>query len=326
MAFLRNEYVAFALVAVAIFTVYMGLVAIFRKDPVRERIRRTLPMDVPGAGFSYAESRSPLAFFCENVLNAFGASMEKAKRELYLPLARAGLMSNEAVAYYLFFQRFVQPLFLALAALTFIRLFSLGYTPLSVKLLHLLIGGFFALIGVQGAKLYVTNRTKKRQAILQKSLADALDLMLVCVESGLPLDSALTRVTRELKSVHPEITAELDRTRVELSVLGDREQALTNLADRTDTQGFKTLVAALIQTEKFGTSIADTLRSLSEEYRTMRMLVAENKAARIPAVISLPLIILIVFPMLVLIAAPAAIRINQQGGIFPTATQQAPRR
>lgn len=325
MSWLGNQYVIFALVAVTIFTVYMGLVSVFRKDPVRERLKRVLPADAPGVGFGYEENQAGLAFACSQLLTAFGTDLSAARRHYYLTLARAGMMTNEGLAYFLFFKRFVQPLFLVLAGLVVWHFFGETSPGLANMMLHGIAAFLLGAIGVHGAKLYVENRTQKRKSILQKSFSDALDLMLVCIESGLPLDGALARTCRELKRVHPEITEELDRTRVELGVLGDRVQALQNLADRTDTQGFKALVSALSQTEKYGTSVADTLRVLSEEYRTARLLSAENKAARIPALITVPLIFFILPAFAMIILGPPWIRLQQQGGLFGDDKQQTSR-
>jgi tight adherence protein C len=285
---------------------------------MKERLKRVAPLlDTPGLGYAYEESRSPLYVFCGNLLTAFGLDLAAAKRDLYILMARAGLMSSDGVVYYLFFKRFMQPLFLLAGALLFLRLMSLEGAPLTIKLLYIIIGGVLMIIGVAGANLYLKNRTDKRKTVLERSFPDALDLMLVCVESGLPLDSALARVCREMKKAHPDITQELDRTRIELNVLNDRALALHNLADRTDTRGFRTLVSTLVQTEKVGSSIADTLRMLADEYRTTRMLTAENKAARIPVLITIPLIGCILLPFLLgIIMGPAVLKVRAQGGLF----------
>jgi tight adherence protein C len=318
MQWLRNEYVIFALTALTIFTFYMAMVALTRKDPLKERLKKVLPPDVPGVGFGYEEARSPMMIFCSNVLAAFGVDIAKIKRDLYLPMARAGLGNGDAVVYFIFFRRFIQPLLLFCSVLVFFQLSTHMRAPTAEKLMYL-IGGFILFVaGLYGSNLFLRNRTDKRKVVLQRSFADALDLLLVCVESGLPLDSALARVCRELKKAHPAITAELDRTRIELNVLNDRIQALTNLSERTDTPGFRSLTSSLIQSEKFGTSIADTLRGLSDEYRTTRMLYAENKAARIPALITVPLIFFIMPAFMLIIMGPPIIKIKQGGGMFPT--------
>lgn len=317
MAFLQNPYVVFVLISITVFAVYVGLLAAFRKDPVRERLKRINPvLDAPGVGYSYDDEKSPLYRLALAAVSAVGGDVEKAKRELYLPLARAGLMSTDAVVVYLFFQRFVQPVLLLLAAFTFAQLFRIEHPSFFSVAPVLIAGGLLALFGLRGTAIYISNLTERRKQVLQRSFSDALDLLLVCVESGLPLDAALARVCREMKASHPVITEELDRLRIELSVLNDRVQALQNLADRTNTPGFRTLVSTLIQTEKVGSSISDTLRMLADEYRTTRMLNAENRAAKIPALITVPLVLFIMPAFMLILLGPPFIRIVENGGIF----------
>lgn len=308
-----TDILTFAVIAIGIFTLYIGAVALLKRDPVRERLKRFVPAGAIDAGFIYDETKSPLAVLCESILVAFGTDLGKAKRELYFPMARAGLMSNDAVAYYLAARRVLQPVLFLLGLLA---LYGAMRHSGAVMLLYVLIGGMLVMFGIWGSKLYIANRTSRRKQALKRGFADVLDLLLVCVESGLPLDGALARVGREMEKTHPEMTAELDRTRVELSVLNDRVQALQNLAERTDAPGFRALVPALVQTERFGTSIAETLRVLSEEFRLSRAAEAETKAAKIPVYITFPLIAMILFPIFALIMAPPIIKINQQGGLF----------
>ena len=139
---------------------------------------------------------------------------------------------------------------------------------------------------------------------------------MVCVESGLALDAALARVCKELDKAYPHITKELNQTRVELSLLNDRPKALMNLAERTNLIPFRSLVAALIQTEKFGTSLTDTLRVLSEDYRLTRLMNAEQKAGRLPALITIPLILLLMPAFVIVILAPPFIKVSENGGFF----------
>ena len=144
----------------------------------------------------------------------------------------------------------------------------------------------------------------------------------MCIEAGLGLDAAFNRVCKELREMHPEVIAELDRTRLELTMLGDRVVALQNLAERTGTISFRTLVSSLIQTEKFGTSLVDTLRVLSEEQRITRLYSAEQKAARIPVLITIPLILFIMPAFIMIILGPPIVKtMNQMNGVataFPT--------
>lgn len=317
MTLLYDEYVIFTLISIVIFSVYMAVIALTRRDPVRERLQRVVPVSAQETGYAHTESKSAVLIFCSNLLAMSGIDIVQLRRSLYLPLARAGLLSNEAAVYCMFARRFIQPAFIVLCIIVLLRGILLDQISTGGRLVHVIIAGVLLLIGMRGMQLYIDNCTAKRKARLQRSFPDALDLLLVCVESGLPLDGALMRVCREMKKLHPEIIQELDRTRIELNVLNNRIQALQNLADRTDTHGFKTLVSALIQTEKVGSSIADTMRVLADEYRITRMLNAENKAARIPALITLPLILFILPAFMLVIMGPVIVRIKDQGGMLP---------
>jgi tight adherence protein C len=139
--------------------------------------------------------------------------------------------------------------------------------------------------------------------------------MLICVESGLGIDAAFGRVCKEIKHSHPVIGEEFERTRFEMTMMSDRVQALQNLSDRTGVPAIRALVSALVQAERFGTSLVDTMRVIASEQRTERMLRAEAKAARLPALITIPLIFFIMPALFVIILTPAVMKFA--GGIIP---------
>lgn len=316
---LTSQFLLFALIAVGVFTFYMAVVILLRKDKLRDRMSRVLPEELDPT----QEKEDHLALILAKVLSVLGVKVEEVSenKEQMHRLQQAGLSSDAAVTYYLFFKRLGQPLLLILGV--FFMLPTLQGEPLEIGelIFSLVATGIFVWMGLRGADVWVARRRKKRQRILTLSFPDALDLLLVCIESGLALDGALSRVCRELKSAHPEITAELDRTRIELTILGDRTEALQNLASRTGLTAFKSLVASLIQTEKFGTSLSDTLRVLSEDYRLTRLMAAENKAARLPALITVPLILFIMPSFMMIVLGPPFVRIEANGGLFGGATQ-----
>jgi tight adherence protein C len=138
-----------------------------------------------------------------------------------------------------------------------------------------------------------------------------LDLMVVCVEAGLGLDSTLRRIAGEIRMSHKELSHELWTYNLELNAGLSREQALRNLSDRVNLDSFKSLVSVLIQTDRFGTSIANALRVYSESFRAKRYSDAEEKAAKLAVKITFPVILFIFPAMFVVIAGPAAIRILQ---------------
>lgn len=166
---------------------------------------------------------------------------------------------------------------------------------------------FAVLGGYLLPEFWLTTRIRRRQQILRLSLADCLDLLVVCVEAGLALDQAFMRVTQELRIVHPQLCEELDLVNAEIRIGRTRIEALRELANRTGVEDIKSLVAMLVQTDRFGTSIAQSLRVHSDELRTKRRQRAEELAAK-ATVKMIPPLVFCIFPALfVVILGPAAI-------------------
>lgn len=158
-------------------------------------------------------------------------------------------------------------------------------------------------------EILVANARSKRYAAIRKALPDALDLMMICAEAGLSLAAALDRVARELARMSPELAEEFSLTSVELGFLAERAQALKNLAARVDMKEVRGFVNVIVQTEKYGTPIAQALRVLAKEFRTERMLTAEQKAARLPALMTVPMITFILPTLFIVVMAPAVINV-----------------
>jgi len=172
--------------------------------------------------------------------------------------------------------------------------------------------GFSALAGFMLPDFWLTWRTRRRQHRIQLGLPDALDLLLVCVEAGLGLDQAILRVGQELKIAHPDLSDELQIVNLEMRVGKTRLDALRDLANRTGLEDLKGLVAMLIQTDRFGTSIAQSLRVHSDNLRTKRRQRAEEAAAKTP-VKMVPVLVFFIFPALfVAILGPAVIGLAKQ--------------
>lgn len=245
------------------------------------------------------------------VLSAIGKNAQVEFKAIRKKMAYAGIRSQNAPSYYLAYKFLVSPLLIVMAIPIVL---GLGSSETLAEDLLIII--FLAFFGGFGHLLYVSNRTTKRQKQLTRSFPDMLDLMLVCVESGLALDASIARVCKELGAAHPLLTEELNRTRMELSLFSDRSKAFYGLGERTNVSALKALSAALIQSEKFGTSLGDTLRVLADDYRQTRLLIAEEKAAKLPALMTLPLILLLLPALFIILLAPAIIPIMGQGGIM----------
>lgn len=219
-------------------------------------------------------------------------------------LMRAGMRSPDAIVAFLFAKITLPFLFggLVLADASWLHLVPIPPHLVPFAALGGVLAGFYA------PKLYVQNAAGKRAKQLQLALPDALDLMVVCAEAGLSLDATLVRVSRELAATWPELAEEWAITAAELTFLPDRRTAFENLNTRTESEAVRGVVNTLLQTAKFGTPLAQSLRVLAAEFRGQRMTKAEEKAARLPALLTVPMIIFILPTLFIVLLGPAALR------------------
>ena len=166
------------------------------------------------------------------------------------------------------------------------------------------------ILSYKAPDIYLKNLITKRSDAIRKGLPDALDLLVICAEAGLTVDAAFHRVAKELGKAYPELGEECALTAIELGFLTDRRQAFENLSKRVALDAVKGVVTTMIQTEKYGTPLASALRVLSAEFRNERMMRAEEKAARLPAIMTVPLIVFILPTLFVVILGPAACSIS----------------
>lgn len=240
-------------------------------------------------------------------LSALKVLQDSQLAEVQKKLAHAGIRKKEyGVA--IIFGRMVLPI--VLGGIVALCLYGLNMEPdwSSNKKL-----AAFALalgLGYKGPDLYIENIGKKRTDAIRKGLPDALDLLVICAEAGLTVDAAFNRVARELGRAYPELGDEFALTAIELSFLAERRQAFENLAYRVNLEAVKGVVTTMIQTERYGTPLASALRVLSAEFRNERMMRAEEKAARLPAIMTVPLILFILPVLFVVILGPAACSIS----------------
>ena len=150
---------------------------------------------------------------------------------------------------------------------------------------------------------------KNRQERIRKSFPEALDLMVICTEAGLSLTATVQRVAREVSQISPDLGFELALLSIELNMFSDRTKALLNFSDRMDSPYFKSIVANIIQAEQYGTPIAQTMRVIAEQFRQDRLVEAEERAAKLPALLSLPMMVFIFPCIYIVIIGPAAIKI-----------------
>ena len=216
-------------------------------------------------------------------------------------LMRAGWRSKDAIIRYLFMKLFLP---LAFGVVVVTLLYGLNLYDLSPVLkLGAALGS--VILGAYLPDVIIKNTTQKRQDTIRKSLPDALDLMVICAEAGLSLDATLSRVSQEMELACPELADELGLTGLELGFLPDRRKALQNLSTRVDLPVVRGVVNTLIQAEKYGTPLAQSLRIMSGESRNERIMKAEEKAARLPALLTVPMILFTLPPLFVVLIGRA---------------------
>jgi tight adherence protein C len=230
--------------------------------------------------------------------------------KLHDRLSQAGLRSRDAIVVFLFL-KVAMPVLLAAVSFLMVYLLEIGDLSAGMRLLAVL-GG--AVLGFFVPELYVSNLTTKRQLALGKALPDGLDLLVICAESGLSLDAALDRVANEIGAASPALGEELSLTSIELGFLPERRQALLNLNRRTNLPSIRGVVNTLLQTEKYGTPLSQSLRVLANEFRDQRLLKAEEKAARLPATLTVPMIVFILPVLFIVLIGPAMIKVMDTFG------------
>lgn len=221
-----------------------------------------------------------------------------------LKMLRAGKRSKDAVVLFLF-MKLAMPI--VLGGTTVIMLYGTGLYPMP-PMMKLVVSLLMIVVGFYMPEIYARNAADKRKVILQKAMPDAMDLLVISVEAGLNLDSALVRVAREMRLSSPELADELELTSVELGFLQERREALRNLELRTDLPSVTALVGTLAQAEKYGTPLAQSLRVLAAEMRTERLMKAEEKAAKLPATLTVPMVIFIMPALFIVLIGPGILR------------------
>jgi tight adherence protein C len=220
-------------------------------------------------------------------------------------LRMAGYRGRGPVVTFIAMRLIMPGVLFGVSALYIFVVLQLHY-PLIAKLGMVLVA---ALLGYYIPTLFVRNRIAKRQKSIRRAWADALDLLLICVESGMGIESAFRKVSEEIGSQSLELAEELALTTAELSYLSDRRAAYQNLALRTGLEGVKGVVLALVQAEKYGTPVGSALRVFAQEQRDARISDAEKKAASLPPKLTVPMILFFLPVLFAIIITPAVIQI-----------------
>lgn len=313
------------LAAVAAFAVVLAIyAAITIRDPMAKRVkalearREQLKAGIVTSASKKRTSlvrRSDTTDKVKDSLGRLNVLQESQIKVIQQKMAHAGYRNKE-LAVLIIGMRAILPL--VIGAIMGLLIYVVDFWPDWSPFMRL---GAFAMsvfLSYKGPELYLSNKATKRTKEIQKGLPDALDLLVICAEAGLTVDAAFGRVAKELGRAYPELGDEFALTAIELSFLNERRMAFNNLAYRVNLEAVKGVVTTMIQTERYGTPLASALRVLSAEFRNERMMRAEEKAARLPAIMTIPLIMFILPTLFVVILGPAACSIsdnliNKQG-------------
>lgn len=245
--------------------------------------------------------------YMKNVVEKFSLSKWLNTDDAKLKLASAGFRGPQAEIAFLFF-RLVVPIGFVALALFWAFFLSDPEIGEMVKI-GIVIGA--AYLGIKAPELYISNTIANRQASMQRAFPDALDLMLICVESGMSIEHAFRKVGQEIGAQSFPLAEEFALATAELSYLPDRRSAYTNFAARTGLESVKQIATVLIQAEKYGTPLGQALRITAQESRDHRLMEAEKKAAALPPKLTVPMIVFFLPVLMVVVLAPAAIQVMQ---------------
>ena len=269
----------------------------------REKIRLRERERLAGAQ-KISLRRSPKQFM-KTAVERFNLAKWVGQEEARDKLVQAGYRGQAPYVAYLFF-RMVTPAVMFIAAIVYLFVIVKLQQPTMIKV-ALCIGA--AYLGMHLPYVFLKNKITRRQTSLRRAFPDALDLLLICVESGMSVEAAFRKVSQEIGAQSVALAEEFTLTTAELSYLPDRRQAYENLAKRTDLEGVKAVCVALQQAERYGTPLGTTLRVMAQENRDMRMSEAEKKAAALPPKLTVPMILFFLPCLFIVILGPAAIKV-----------------
>jgi tight adherence protein C len=270
------------------------------REKIRQRERERMAQEAQRVSLRQSPKQ-----YVQTIVDRLNLRKWFAQEEARLKLVQAGYRGQAPYVTFLFF-RMVTPIVTFLFAAFYIFVVLHWNKPLPIKL-GICIGA--AYLGMHLPMMFLKNRIQRRQTSIKRAFPDTLDLLLICVESGMSIEAALRRVSDEIGSQSVALAEELTLTMAELSYLPDRRQAYENLAKRTDLEGVRSVCMALQQAERYGTPLAQMLRVMAQENRDIRMSEAEKKAAGLPPKLTVPMILFFLPVLFVVILGPAAIKV-----------------
>ncbi len=304
----------FAALAVAA-TVYSVVQPVFERDQLAARIKsvalereeirareRARMADEKKRALLRAEPKA----YMQRVVDRFNLRKALADDKTLARLRMAGLRGQAPLVVFLFARVTLPLLFFSVTLFYMIAVIEFDQ-PVMVKVLIAL---GISYIGFYAPNLYVTNIVSKRQTSIRRAWPDALDLLLICVESGMSAEAAFRKVSEEIGAQSVPLAEELTLTTAELSYLQERRQAYENLGNRTGLETVKSVMTSLIQAERYGTPLGHSLRVLAQENRDQRMTAAEKKAAALPPKLTVPMILFFLPVLFGVIIGPAVIKVQ----------------
>jgi len=274
-----------------------------RREELRKRSRAELAR---GAGSLQHKNANQ---FAKSLVDRFNLQKALQDDTLAEKLVRAGLRGHAAQTMF-YFYRAALPIGFAIAGLVYVM--SLGAEMALHMKLAVVVGALAA--GYYAPNIYLKNLADKRKTKIMEAFPDSLDMMLICVESGMSIEMALQRVGTEIAPASVELAEEFALTTAELSYLPDRRMAYENLARRTNHPGVKAVAMALTQAEKYGTPVGQALRVMAKENRDLRLSEAEKKAASLPPKLTVPMIVFFLPVLFAVIIGPALIQVSEMLG------------
>jgi tight adherence protein C len=312
---MNPQFVATMLAAVCVFATVLSLaLPMLQRDQMNRRmkemaIERSKMRSARLAELSSKDRQSgKLRYTSQGFMHRIVDQLRLRERfdneELRENLKRAGLRGQANIVTFMFF-RVAAPVIIFFMALIYVFMFyDTGYPPL----VNILIAMGVGFLGFYLPNMFITNRVQKRQQSIQQAFPDALDMLLICVQSGMSVEAGFAKVGQEIAGQSLELAEEMALTTAELSYLQDRKQAYDNLAKRTGLPGVKGVTTALVQAERYGTPVGQALRTMAKENREIRQSEAERKAAALPPKLTVPMIVFFLPVLFIVILGPAAIK------------------
>jgi Flp pilus assembly protein TadC len=276
-----------------------------RRDELRRKSRAALAQP-GGSGLRHRDDQG----FKKRIVDRLNLTKLLEDTKVADKMAQAGYRGPKPMTTFYFF-RFSLPFIFMAVVFFYLFIFNDFGLPIMTRVTAVMAS---MVLGYYAPNLFLSNRIAKRRTSIMQAFPDALDLLLICVEAGMSIEAAITKVSQEIGGASIDLAEELTLLSAELSYLPDRRMAYENLAKRTNHPGVKSVVTAMTQAETYGTPLGTALRTMAKENREMRLAAAEKKAAALPAKLTVPMILFFLPVLFIVILTPAIINIQDTMG------------